>query len=112
MAGEPVTVTTRPASRAWIGISTDFVVPWIVKSPVAVAETTWPSAGIAPRSIGFAGLEVPLWEVSVRLCELHRRVRVGVVLERLAVELAVALGAVALERGEVAREVRRADGRA
>jgi len=52
MSVEPVTVTTLPDSRAWIGIWTDFVVPWIVRSPVAVAETTWPSAGAAPRSIG------------------------------------------------------------
>ena len=58
MSVEPVTVTTLPDSRAWIGIWTDFVVPWIVRSPVAVAETTWPSAGTAPRSIGFVSLNV------------------------------------------------------
>ena len=50
---EPTTAMTPSTSFAWSGNSTDFVTPWMVRSPSAVTVTVSPVAAVVPRSIGW-----------------------------------------------------------
>jgi len=87
---EPTTVTTPPESLAWSGIETAFVTPWSVRFPVVVTLMVSPSTGAWSSAIGDVSSKVAVGEL------------VG--LERLLVELAVALLAVAGELREVRGE--------
>src|SRR5947209_8017889 len=55
---EPTSSIFDPVSWASIGMVTDFVTPWMVRSPVAATWIVWPLAASAVSAIGDANLNV------------------------------------------------------
>src|SRR3989441_4771679 len=55
---EPTSSIFDPVIRASIGMVTDFVTPWMVRSPVAETWIVWPPAASAVSAIGDVNLNV------------------------------------------------------
>ncbi len=55
---EPTSSIFAPVSRASIGMVTDFVTPWMVRSPVAETWIVWPLAASVASAIGAVSLKV------------------------------------------------------
>src|SRR5438552_8505012 len=55
---EPTSSISDPVSRASIGMVTDFVTPWMVRSPVAEMWIVWPLPASAASAIGDVNLNV------------------------------------------------------
>src|SRR5512146_526046 len=55
---DPAASIAPAVQRAWIGIVTDFVTPWIVRSPVAENAIADPLVAFAGSAIGAVSLNV------------------------------------------------------